>query len=61
MQGKCEIVTNFLRAIRLRGLPVLEPEQNQSLMRAALDAILQSGLQLSAFPSFVARERFAPF
>ena len=61
IEGKSEIVTNFLRTIRQRGLPALTAEQNQALMQAGLEAILQSGLQPAAFPSFVARETFSPF
>jgi hypothetical protein len=61
IEGKSEIVTQFLRTIRSRGLPALTPEQNQALMQAGLEAILQSGLQPAAFPSFVARETFSPF
>jgi hypothetical protein len=61
IRGKGEIVTNFLRAIRLRGLPVLTDVQSQALMQAGLKAILESDLEPNVFPSFMAREIFAPF
>jgi len=61
VQAKSEVVTAFTRAIRLRGLGLLTEAQNQALMRAALDAILGSSLAPAMFPSFIAREKFAPF
>jgi hypothetical protein len=61
VQGKCEIVTNFLRTIPLRGLAALTKAQNQALMQAGLKAILESDLGPAMFPSFMAREMFAPF
>lgn len=61
IQTRCALVTNFIRAIRLRGLPALSGAQNRALMQAALQAILEADLQPMAFPSFVAREMFAPY
>jgi hypothetical protein len=59
--AKCESVTQFIRTLRLRGLPMLSEAQNRALMQAALAAILAADLQASAFPSFRAREIFAPY
>lgn len=61
VHAKCETVTNFIKAIRLRGLPPLTESQNRTLMQESLQAILASDLHPSAFPSFLAREKFAPF
>jgi hypothetical protein len=61
VQAKSEIVMEFTRAIRLRGLAALTEAQNRALMRAALEAILSSSLTPAMFPSFTAREKFAPF
>lgn len=61
IQGKTEIVANFLRTIRLRGLPALTGAQNQALMQAGIKAILESDLESAMFPSFMAREIFSPF
>ena len=60
VHAKCEIVANFIRAIRLRGLPALTDTQNRGLMQLGMEAILTSELPLLTFPSFFARERFAP-
>ncbi len=61
IEGKGETVTNFVRTIRLRGLPTLTAAQNRVLMQAGLEAILGADLQADTFPSFIARETFSPF
>jgi hypothetical protein len=58
---KSEIVTNFLRAIRTRGLAPLTGAQSQVLIKHSLDVILRANPIDSQFPSFIARETHGPF
>jgi hypothetical protein len=58
---KTELVSAFCRAILLRGLTPLTSAQTGLLLKSSLAAILGSGLPPALFPSFIAREKFAPF
>jgi hypothetical protein len=58
---KSEIVTNFLRAIRTRGLAPLTAMQSKVLIKHSLEVILRANLPDSQFPSFIARETHGPF
>jgi hypothetical protein len=59
--AKAEIVTLFLRGIRLRGLAPLTEPQSTDLLRLSLEAIFAGNLQAGLFPSFIAQEKFAGF
>lgn len=58
---KSEIVTNFLRAIRTRGLAPLTATQSKVLIKHSLEVILRANLPDTQFPSFIARETHGPF
>lgn len=59
--AKAEIVTRFLRAIRARGLPALTQPQCTALIKASIETIINTQMPATLFPSFMAREKFAPF
>jgi hypothetical protein len=59
--AKAEIVTRFLRAINTRGLPGLTRQQCTAIIKASIEAIVNTKMPATLFPSFIAREKFAPF
>jgi hypothetical protein len=59
--AKAEAVTTFCRVIRNRGLAMRGGTDSRVLMQECLAAIHGTALPHDLFPSFIAREKFAPF